>query len=168
MPRFFRKISKAKWYQDAGLEWLRAGELQADALNDLRTNENELSLFLIEDGDQNLERVVAAVASTGKSLRHVDYAELFSEELEGIDIRPERSDGETHDQEVNRKWHFDARKLSAEKILALAHIVGAPGTKRARIPEAKVIEYVRKAVSDGFISRDALDEKVRRHIPTGR
>ncbi len=45
MPLFLRKIRKAKWYKINGAAWLPAGEFQADALSDLGTKDNTLSVW---------------------------------------------------------------------------------------------------------------------------
>jgi hypothetical protein len=44
VPFFLSKIRKSKWYKHNDVPWLAEGELQADALGDLATNANALSL----------------------------------------------------------------------------------------------------------------------------
>ena len=50
-----------------------AGEVPADALTDLRANNNELSVWSVESDHGNLNVVLAAVASHRDRLDKLDY-----------------------------------------------------------------------------------------------
>lgn len=63
MPTYLRKVRKARWHRNNNVGWLPAGELQADALGDLRTEDNKLSIWRIEGEDQNIHDIIAAIAS---------------------------------------------------------------------------------------------------------
>jgi hypothetical protein len=40
-----RKIRKSKWYKSGSVPWLEEGDLRADALSDLATKGNKLSVY---------------------------------------------------------------------------------------------------------------------------
>lgn len=63
MARILRKIRKNRWYKTEEISWLPDNELQADALDDLRTKYNELSVYRIDENESNLDRVIAALAT---------------------------------------------------------------------------------------------------------
>ena len=60
MPCILRQIRKAKWYKHPNVPWLNEGELQADALADLITKDNTLSVWMLED-ETFVERAATAL-----------------------------------------------------------------------------------------------------------
>lgn len=64
MPFLLRAIRKAKRYKNPDLSWLGQDELQADAMQDLKTDSNSISVWHIVDDQSNKERIVAALAAT--------------------------------------------------------------------------------------------------------
>src|SRR5712671_3199685 len=54
--------------------WLPEGQLPADALQDIPTDSNRLSVFLLQDGaPATLERVIGALAAKRDYLAKFDY-----------------------------------------------------------------------------------------------
>ena len=53
-------------------DWLAGDEVQADALVDLSTKDNELSVWLIENDKSNLEHVVTALAANCNTISNLD------------------------------------------------------------------------------------------------
>lgn len=93
MPLVLRKIRKSKWYKTERVSWLEEGQLQADALADLKTTNNELSVWHIEDDKSNLEEVVAALAANCDDVSNLDYALFDQQLLSEIDIRIKATKG---------------------------------------------------------------------------
>ena len=50
-----------------------ANELVADVLKELRTTRGSLSVYKVDSGMQNLDRVIRAYACTRNSLNDIDY-----------------------------------------------------------------------------------------------
>ena len=48
------------------------GDIQSDALLDLRTQDNALSVFRVDEG-AGIGRIVTALAATRENLSHLDY-----------------------------------------------------------------------------------------------
>ena len=76
MPFVLRKIRKSKWWKHPGVPWLAHSDLQADALGDLQTSSNQLSVYHIEDDKSNLEQIVTALAASRDTIANLDYALL--------------------------------------------------------------------------------------------
>jgi hypothetical protein len=96
--------------------WLQEGELPADALQDIQTDSNRLSVFLIEDGaPATLERVIGALAAKRDYLAKFDYVLFSSELLAELGIEWEATPGDTLDGAVNA-CHRELVKLTATKL----------------------------------------------------
>jgi hypothetical protein len=74
MPLMLRKIRKARWYQhnQADFPWLLDEDIPADPLGDLVTNDNELSVWQINDDKSNLHRIAAALAANSDDISNLD------------------------------------------------------------------------------------------------
>lgn len=159
MPFFLRKIRQPKWFKHEDLPWLPEDSLQADALGDLNTKDNRLSVWHIQDDKANLEQVVIALAAIFQDPSHLDCA-LFDQQLVSeIDVKIEDTRGESSYEEAN-VWHRDLAELSAEKLMQLATIIMRSGEKQ-RFPKTRVLDLVKQAVDSGSIDREKLKPNVR-------
>jgi len=149
-----RKIRKSKWYKNEGVPWLAEGELQADALSDLATKDNELSVWRIEGNRSNLERVVVALAAGCDYISNFDYALFDQETLSEINIRIKNTEGDSPDEDAN-SWHVDLAELSATKLMELATAIMRKAEIK-RIPEKSILRLVARAVASGQIDRTKL------------
>ena len=154
MPLILRKIRKAKWYRSDAVPWLAKEDLQADALVDLATKGNRLSVYVVEDDQSNLERIIAGLAANCDFISDFDYALFAQEALDEIKINAEDTNGETPDPVVN-SWHRDLVELSAANIFALAKVIGTKA-ERKRVLSKRVLALVARAVVSGQIERDKL------------
>lgn len=154
MPLVLRTIRKAKWYRHEGVSWLEEGELQADALGDLVTKNNELSVWIIRDDESNLEQVVAAMAATRHHLSNFDYALFDLQHLSDLNIRMQHTRGESPDEQANA-WHRDLIELSASKIMQLAKIIMEEAERR-RVSEKQIRRMIIRAVNADQIDRAQL------------
>lgn len=158
MPFVLRQIRKAKWYRHSNVLWLVEGELQADALADLKTSNNTLSVWLIHDDGSNLEQVVTALAATRQNTANLDYALLDLAWVSQLDIRSNPVAGDTPDPGVNG-WHLDLVELSAKKLLRLAETILEQATIE-RISEKALVRLIREAVNSGRIDPAKLSPRV--------
>jgi hypothetical protein len=155
-----RSIRKARWSQSP--EWCDEGDLGADALNDLATKDNALSVWQIEQDESNLERVIAALAATRDYLSNFDLI-LFPEEIVADSgIATDRSEGVSADHEANARWHCDLRMISASKLASLARSIKARGTLR-RILERQVGNCIFRGVQEGRIDSSSVSQSIRDH-----
>jgi len=132
------------------MTWLPEEELQADALNDLGTKSNELSVYHIAPNKSNLDQVVVALAVNTTDPSNIDFA-LFEENIiSELGIKIKKSKGELADDQVNN-WHSDLHELSASKLLSLALAI----KKKAKI-ERKAPMQVLNIVADS-LNNDQID-----------
>jgi hypothetical protein len=154
MAYLLRKIRRSRWYKTEETIWLLEGELQADALVDLQTQSNALSVFHVNQIESNLHRVVAALAANNRFLSNFDFA-IFGEEVvseSGINIKKSR--GDSPDDQVNN-WHSDLHELSAPKLLSLATQIKSKA-KIERISHLQVLSMVADSLISGQIERSRI------------
>ena len=123
MPLLLREVNNIRWWdsqRNLGEEWLKEGELRSDALKSLRSKDNKVSVFLIEDDASNLDRILAAFAAGRQELNDVDFAIVDFEDVKPLGLELRDDDADTPDSTVNA-WHRDIVHLSATKVLALAN-----------------------------------------------
>lgn len=159
MPLMLRKIRKAKWYKNDGVPWLQEGEIQGDALGDLITKSNELSIWVIDDDRSNLDRVVAALGAMGNNVDVVEYALMDFEAVGDMGIVVKDVSGATGDSEANKRWHKNLSELTADKLLALARTIDREA-ERTRATDRQVARLVRSAIESGSLDRRAIQVPV--------
>lgn len=164
MPFILRKIRKSKWYKNEGVPWLEKNDLQADALNDLQTKGNNLSVWHIEDDKSNLERVITALAANSDNISNFDYVLLEINKLSKLGIKIiENSEGaKTPDNEANRLWHCHITELSLKKLLKLINTIN--DVKKERITESQIARLISESIIRGQISRSELSPNVLKNI----
>ncbi len=155
MPLILRTIRKAKWYRNDPLPWLSPDELQADALVDLNTKGNALSVYLVKEDDaEALERLVTALAANRDSIKELDYALFADDILSEIGIKISAVGGNTPDSVVNT-WHRDLTELSASKIMRLADAI-RKGARIKRIPGKRIRGLIIDALAANRVDRAKL------------
>lgn len=158
VPFILRKIRKSKWYKHERVPWLAEGELQADALGDLQTSNNELSVWQVEDDRSNLERIITALAANSDHISNLDYALFDAQVLLELNIQSKHSRGNTPDEEAN-VWHLDLIQLSAQKLMKLAKAIMTDGEKVRFLPK-ELLQSIRQAMTSGQIDRAKLKQDV--------
>ena len=162
MALLLRKLeSKVCWTATAeDAPWLSTGDVQADALKSLRTKENALSLWHIEDDKGNLDQVVACLWAARQALQLIDYALLDAELIEELGFVLQRTAGDTPSAGANQAWHREIKQLSVSKIATLAHWMAAHA-EFCRTPAKHLKSLLRSEVSAGRIDRERMDQGLR-------
>lgn len=142
-------ISDYMNWVEINYSWLRHEEIPANILKEFRISHNELSTFEFEEEDE-FTRIAAAYAIKGDK-NFLDYIYFSPEILKAIDIELSKTLGDTTDTQVN-KSHFDLIKLSAEKVVRLAHVLIAEGYK-SRIYEDDLLKYIHRTISSGWSNK---------------
>jgi hypothetical protein len=157
-----RKIRKSKWYRHDGVNWLPDNSLQADTLVDLKTQNNALSIYLVQDDESDLERLIAALAATGDNLANFDYA-LFDEAiLREANLKIRSQPGGTPDQIVNAIQHRDLIELTTDGVLLLARAIR--DGRRERKMDAEVSALITKSIKDGHFALETLKPELRKRF----
>jgi len=139
--------------------WLQTTELAADALHDLRTRDNRLSIFLVNTLDSpDLNRVLAAVGANRTNLDKIDYAAFDVRVLDDLGVTIEPTPGATPDELVNQ-WHHDLIHLTATKVAELGVAIRRQATVSRKSP-GEVRALIRDAVAKDQIDRTKLKPEI--------
>ena len=141
MPRFLRVIREKFWHTYPDVDWLQEGELQADALADLKTTEGRLSVFDIGLG-VSPERIAIAIAATRSDVEEVEYRIFDSVVIQQLGLTFAMSSGETPDDQVN-KVHCDIQMLTTERLSKFAMAISNIDTCMV------VFEKIERGLADG-------------------
>jgi hypothetical protein len=117
-------IREERWFPDDS-PWLQPGEVPADALRDLQTNGNALSVFEITDGVEPQYIVAAwwAVGPNNDKPGDVGFI-VFDADTVRQRFRVVKTDGLTADRAIDR-LHVDIAELTAVRLAELAGVVAA-------------------------------------------
>ena len=148
MPRFLRKVRKARWARPSWTSDCPEPHWQGDSLNDLSTTKNSLSVYQV-DSDEMLCHVIAGLAASSDNLSNFDYAIIEGELLEAMNLCVTPTDGTTPHIEANR-LHHNIVDLTADGILNLVHSISVDDVRR--VPRPKVRVLIRSALDDGQIN----------------
>ena len=162
MAQLLRIIDKAKWYVQ-NIPWLNEGEIQSDALLNLKTESNNLSVFKIEDDHSNLDRIIAALGSGREGLAKFDYALIDYKNIEELNITIKESSGSTPDNKVNNEWHRDLLNLSTQKVQEIAVVISRQAVKN-RILEKDIKKLITEHIVLGNIDKNILKPGVLKGI----
>ena len=162
MPHLFRKLNhKRHWDHHPSHAH---GDVQADAMKCLVTSRNTLSVYLLEDTDQQKDRVVAALAVTRDYLADFDLVVVPDDTLRTLGITRIDNPGDTLDHEVNQ-WHYDLVDLTVMQLARLAVAIKRCGTIE-RYNRARLLDTIRTSLDANFIDRqripDTLADSLRR------
>ena len=145
------------------VDWIQEGDVSADALSNLRTIGNALSVWQIDENTTNLDRVIAALAAGRMKLDKIDYALIDRQALDPLGIRLVKETGGSFDRDANTMWHQDITGLSGSKLLELASTLQTHA-KFKRIHRNDVRDLVVASIDDGFIDSTQLDAKLREDL----
>ena len=155
MARFLRVIRQGRWGRptwkaDIPQQW------QADALTDLATQGNALSVFLV-DTQQATNQVIAGLAAKRMNLTNFDYAIIDSNLLTNLGVRTEPQTGETLHHEAN-DLHHNIVELTAINTLMLVQSI--PPESVTRVPWKSVGEIVKQEIEAGYIQKHSVSEGI--------
>jgi hypothetical protein len=159
VPLLLRVVRKAKWYKNPDVPWLRDGDLQADAIADLRTTDNRLSVWHIEDDQSNLRRVAAAYAAGRDSIANFDYAIFNTDVVDDLGVIMDDQPGNSPDSEANEKWRRNLGQFSHRQLFEFAEYLRQSGTVK-RMQYADVLESLRQAWDANQLDDRRVKEKI--------
>lgn len=164
MAFVLRKVeNKRRWDKDQDLDWMPTGDVPADCLLDLRTENNLLSVWELDDSQSNLNRVIAALAAQRQNLAKLEYAVVRKSKLSFDTGKIKKSAGDSPDVKANNEWHFDVTDLSGSNLVEFAKSIWTNG-EVARLSKSEVKKLVAEAVRLEWIDHKDLGENVAKHI----
>lgn len=148
MTKVLREINQNRWYKSETRIWLDREEVPADSVTDLKTGQNCLSLWIIDDSSR-INRLAAALRAKRKSAKF-DYLLFEIDVIAKAEIECTDSNGGTPDEEVNH-WHLDLINLSGKRLVKLVKEIISSNYKTDRLLPEKVDDAVRSSVESGAI-----------------
>ncbi len=160
MPFVLRGIRQNRWDDDlTRFPWLAPGEVPADPLGDLATTSCTLSVWLIDDDEENLGRVVTALATRRDSLANFDYILVDSRLLTDNGFKVAPAPGDTPDNTANENWHLDIEELSATQLLNLLRVVWG-NFRFDFMPKKDLGNAIRDGISSEQLDRSKINAKL--------
>ena len=159
MAQYLRVVRQARWFVFPDIDWLPKNTVQADALLDLKPKDNRLSLWLIGENGENLERVASAIATTRTDLVVLDYALLDSDHIDQIGLKERKSSGTTLDEEANAECHRDFVELTIPHVCELAEVIRGHSNV-VRVPWKTLGEWLKEGITAGRIDSSRLNPKI--------
>jgi hypothetical protein len=151
MPLLVKLENKRIWDKPS---WLPAGEVPAQAVQDFRLEDNELSVWYVEANRSNIDRIVTALAANRDFADKIDYAVFDEASVGECGITLRKTTGKLPDEYANQEWHRDLVELSGRKLVCLAELI-ATGTPDRKTPAA-VKELLATAAKEGHIKRELM------------
>lgn len=154
----FRKIDRQLRWETP--DWLPDDEASADAVTDLRTSSNKLSIYFVDQ--ISVDRLIAALAATRKDLDHLDYLLVprskFMEAVAQSGVTLEESSDGTGDAVAN-EWHRDLVRLTGTKLVQVAACL-QHNSERQRCHFKRIGALIVSAVKQGWIPIAAVNENL--------
>ncbi len=144
--------------------WLGSDDVPADPLGDLSTLDNKLSVWYVDDAQQNLGRVSAALAAGREKIDKLDYALIDIDTLTRLGIESKKTPGESPDDHANKNWHYDLHRLSGKALTSLAKAILPQTESRARLLPKKVKELIKAGLSNAELDSERLKPEVRKGL----
>jgi hypothetical protein len=141
-----RIIEQRRWFDWPA--WVVENDVTGDCLSDIRTVENKLSVFAIEDpsDDEATRKVVTAFAAKREEPKRLDYALFDNDDLKAADIGVSESQGDTPDDRVNA-IHRDLINVSGKGLIRIAVAIKS-GNKLGRLDKPVVERRVAQAIKE--------------------
>jgi hypothetical protein len=150
--------SKTRWYRSERPSYIGEDDIPANCLLDLRPKDNALSLWLIEEYEENLQNVVTALAASCQYPDSFDFllfdASLIQEQYLQLLCTP----GKTPLSRANQ-WHRDLVELSAKKLVNLAVAIYFRCEAR-RIFKNQIKSWLTESLKAGVLEAAKLDAKM--------
>ena len=86
--------------------WLNQGDVPGDLLKDLRTTDNELSVYEVNDDESNLDKIISAMAANRDYLGKLDYILIEKKLITDNSYTLTKADGNTLSEVVNKDYHL--------------------------------------------------------------
>jgi len=153
-------IQPDRWFLHPEIESLGPRDVQADALLDLRTKGNKLSVFEL-DGTVDPERIAVAVAAGRQKPDATGYAIFGGAAVEALGIEVAVTKGLTPDMAVN-ELHRDLDVRTAKNVVALAEAI-ARGTIQLILGK-RVEELLRTGLESAQLDSGKIDPGLRKKL----
>lgn len=157
MTVIVRKLEQRRPWDESPTS--RLDEIQADVLNSLITDDNKLSVFELDQSEEQECRLIAALAIKRHHIVTLDIVNISKDVLAACGIEHEKVCGGTLDSVVNN-WHLDLVDLTVSKMIQFVIRIKQEGDFK-RYTKPSVEEAIRESVNKNQITTGMLGEKMR-------
>ena len=134
----------------------------ADAARCLRTTDNKLSVYSLDQSPEQMDRLIAALALTRNYLNPIDVAIIPIIVLSDCKIKSSKVNGNTPDSIVN-EWHLDLVNLKFSTLLKFANAIKSCG-ERKRFQERHVKTAIINSLDCDYINIEKIDSKLKESL----
>lgn len=160
MAYLVRKVSMGKWYVND-----EVGPINADAITQcLKTDENTLSVWRIED-EKEVGKGVLAMAASNDFLSKIDVVIVDEAELAAGSIKIEITPGNTPCVDLV-DYHRDLASLNVANLAFISESIAAQirADKVHRFTASKVKILLQDAIAAGSLNPELLSDSVREKV----
>lgn len=131
---------------------------KANPLADLRTDEDNLSVFEFDNNKNNLTDILLGFASKRYGLSKLEYIEINPSEITalGFNIKDAKEDGNTLIQAANDA-HKNIQIDSAEKLIELAKYIYGKIENIQTVKSKKIKEILKTSLTNGALDKNDLN-----------
>jgi hypothetical protein len=145
--------------------------LMADVLLDMKTTNNRLSVYFVDDVPEQILPVVVGLAAGRQRLDRFDYVLFERDLLEQLGIGYRHSDGEGLHRGANQ-WHVDLEGLTLYQMAELIVCICCDeATQLRRINKPEMGQAMIEAIFSGDVAESDVAEKLQaeamRHYTQG-
>ncbi|MCC6445365.1 MAG: hypothetical protein IT210_18135 [Armatimonadetes bacterium] len=158
MALLLRMVRESRWRMDEN------GNIDLlEAIRDLKTAGQGISVWHAEDDRSNLSRIIAALAASAPYLRDAEYMLFDRILLAELDLQCCKTQGATLDRTANEEWHEDIMISSEKDRLRLADVLYRNGSI-AIIIKKQIKRLVAHSVVHGWIPFSELSDTIQQQI----
>ncbi len=158
MPFLLRTLRKNKFVRELQPAWVPADDVQAGALKDLESGENQLSFWLLDDELSDLDRLLAGLAANRDQLANLDFALIPLEKIVELRLQIEENPGDCLDAQMGL-LHRDRAQLTASHLAALAKTISLH-CQLERRSKSQVRTLLLNSVAVGYLDVEAMKEGI--------
>ncbi|MDO8721747.1 MAG: hypothetical protein Q7J31_05910 [Syntrophales bacterium] len=161
MSLLVRKIARAKWGKDGGVDSVSS----ADAITGcLKTASNELSVWIIHDA-REIEDAILALVSVSDTCDAIDIVTISEDRLVTPGLKIKISSGKTP-YVAFKDRHRDIYELDYHSLGSIAALVRDAITTGhyERVLRKRLKQILRSGIETGKIEEDGLNAKLRSEI----
>lgn len=142
---------------------------KANPLADLRTDEDNLSVFEFDTNKNNLDDILLGFASKRYGLSKLEYIEIDPSEIStlGFGVKDAKEDGNTPVQTANDA-HKNIEIDSAEKLIELAKYIYSKIENIRTVKSKKIKELLKISITNGLLDSNDLKYELKNMLGIGK
>jgi hypothetical protein len=154
----------SQWLTKPKPDWLQEDEIPADPIFGLKTKNNALSVWLINNDSSRIDRIAVALSIKKQTLEDFEYVLFDLRKVTDIGIKTNQTIGTSLDHKIN-EFHIDLVEISAQKLIKLAETIivkiwQGDTSLVNRILRKEVAQHIFEGISKGYINSSSVEPNV--------